>query len=362
VLQLKEEKLKRLQNLMHSSKIDTVIIPFGINFYWLFGVKEVPSERLLVGIVDSEGPPRFLAPAFEVNRVKKVTKAVDVVGWEETENPFEKLETTIYENAKNIGIAPKMWYSVFQKISTHLQDKVYFDTESLFSSLRSVKDEKEIKYLQKASQKSADIIIKTLNELEIGVTEGEIQSILKDRLIWGPREEMFNLVQFGNNSALPHYHGGDRKLQKDDVVLIDAGGTVNNYWGDITITTVFGKATDKFKSVFKIVDEANRSGKEAASQGKTPHEIDTITRAIITKKGYGEYFTHRTGHGLGLEVHEHPYIVKGNHESIKTGNSFTVEPGIYLPGKFGIRIEDNVIKLTDDIFSSKIPRFDLMEV
>ncbi|MHA2168198.1 MAG: M24 family metallopeptidase [Candidatus Hodarchaeales archaeon] len=360
---MKEEKLNRLQNLMRSSKIDTVIIPLGINFHWLFGVKEVPSERLLVGIVDSEGPPHFLAPAFEVNRVKKVTKAVEVVGWEETENPFEKLATTIIpDNTIKIGIEPKMWYSVFQKISTHLQGKVYFDTESLFSSLRSVKDEEEIKYMQKASQKSADIIIKTLNELEIGVTESEIQSILKDRLIWKPREEMFNLVQFSDNSALPHYHGGDRKLKKDDVVLIDAGGTVNNYWGDITITTVFGKATDKFMSVFKIVDEANQSGKEAARQGKTPHEIDTITRTIITKKGYGEYFTHRTGHGLGLEVHENPYIVKGNHEPLKTGNSFTIEPGIYLPGNFGIRIEDNVIKLTDDIFSSKIPRFDLIDV
>ena len=152
------------------------------------------------------------------------------------------------------------------------------------------------------------------------------------------------------------------QLKKDDVVLIDAGGTINNYWGDITITTVFGKATEKFKSVFKIVEEANRSCKSAARQGNTPHEIDTITRTIIAKKGYGEYFTHRTGHGLGLEVHENPYIVNGNHEPLKTGNSFTIEPGIYLLGEFGIRIEDNVIKMTDDIFSSKVQRFELLEV
>lgn len=357
------KKLDRLQNLMRSSEIDTIIIPLGINFRWLFGVKELPSERLLVSIVESEGFPQFLVPSFEVERIKKVTKATEVVGWEETEDPFIKLASDLVpDKRKTIGIEPKMWYSVYQNISNHLQDKKFIDTESLFSSLRSEKDDEEIRNLQLASQKSADMIIKTLYELETGITEGEMQSILKDRLIWGPKEEMFNLVQFGDNSALPHYHGGERKLNKDDVVLIDAGGTVKNYWGDITITTVFGKATEKFKDVFKIVDNANQGGKEAARQNKTPHEIDVTTRQIIAKEGYGEYFTHRTGHGLGLEVHETPYIVNGNHKPLKTGNSFTVEPGIYLPGKFGVRIEDNVIKKPDGIFSNRIQRFELLEV
>ena len=360
---LTNKKVKHLQNLMRSSQIDTIIIPLGINFRWLFGVKEVPSERLLVSIIESEGSPQFLVPTFEVDRIRKATKAVEVFGWEEIENPFTKLATEIVpDKTRTIGIEPKMWFSVFQNISTHLKEKKFVDTESLFSSLRSVKDDEEIKYLRKASQKSGDMIIKTLYELETGITEGEIQSILKNRLIWGSGEEMFSLVQFGDNSSLPHYHGGERKLKKDDVVLIDAGGSVNNYWGDITVTTVFGKATEKFKKIFKIVNNANQSGKEAANQGKTPHEIDMATRQIITKEGYGEYFTHRTGHGLGLDVHENPYIVNGNHELLETGNSFTVEPGIYIPGKFGIRIEDDVIKMADGILSSKIRRFELLEV
>jgi Xaa-Pro dipeptidase len=357
------KKLNRLQNLMRTSEIDTIIIPLGINFRWLFGLKEVPSERLLASIIESEGSPQFLVPSFEVDRIKKATNVVEVVGWEETENPFRKLSTELVpDKTRTIGIEPKMWFSVFQNISTNLPDKKFIDTESLFGSLRSIKDEEEIKNLQKAVQKSADTIIKTLNELETGVKESEIQSILKNRLNWGSGEEVFTLVQFGDNSALPHYHGGERRLKKDDVVLIDAGGTVNNYWGDITITTVFGKATDKFKDVFTIVNSANQSGKEAVSRNMTPHEIDFTTRQVITKEGYGEYFTHRTGHGLGLEVHENPYIVNGNHEPLQTGNSFTIEPGIYIPGKFGIRIEDNVIKMTDDIFSSKIQRYELLEV
>ena len=348
---------------MRLFKIDKIIIPLGINFQWLFGVKDVPSERLLVSIVDSEDSPQFLAPAFEVERIKKLTKAVEVIGWEETENPFVKLSDMIIPETNSvIGIEPKMWYSVFQKISIQLQGKNFYDTEHLFNELRSVKDEEEIKNVQTASQKSADTIVTALNELESGITESEFQSILKDRLIWKLGETMFNLVQFGDNSSLPHYHGGDRKLKKDDVVLIDAGGTFNSYWGDITITTVFGKATEKFKKIFKVVAEANESGKEAVRQNKTPHEIDTVTRSIISKQGYGEFFTHRTGHGIGLEVHENPYIVNGNHEPLITGNCFTIEPGIYLPGEFGIRIEDNVIKLADNVFSSKINRLELLEV
>jgi Xaa-Pro aminopeptidase len=216
--------------------------------------------------------------------------------------------------------------------------------------------------MHRAFTKTSKIIINVLSELEVGITEQAVQQILKDRLAWGINEEVFHLAQFGENSALPHYYGGERQLQNNDVVLIDAGGTVNNYWGDITITTVFGKASNKFKEIFAIVNDANISGKETASQGTTPHEIDSKTRQIIAEKGYGEYFIHRTGHGLGLEVHEHPYIVKGNNKPLQAGNCFTIEPGIYLPGNFGVRIEDNVIYTEEGIISSEIPRYDLIEV
>ena len=359
----KLSQVEKLQHEMREADIDIIIAPLGINFRWLYKIKEEPSERLLITVIGSEDTQKFLVPAFESDRIKKVTGVSDVTGWEETENPFTILANDIIpKSVKTIGIEPKLWFSVYQSISHCLPGKEFVNAEKLFNSLRMVKDEIEIKKMQQAYKKTSEVIIKTLYELEQGLTEFEVQSILKNRLLWGANESVFNLVQFGDNSALPHYHGGDRRLKRDDVVLIDAGGTVENYWGDITITSVFGKASDKFKAIFELVNQANIRGKELASQGRTPHDIDVGTRDVISKKGYGKFFTHRTGHGLGLEVHEHPYILEGNKTPLRTGNCFTIEPGIYLPGKFGIRIEDNVIKIDDGISASEIPRFELLEI
>ena len=363
LMKSKALRISKIQEKMREDEIDVIIVPLGTNFLWLYGLKEKPSERLYVSIIEPDDPPKMLVPSFEVNRTKRATGVSDVIGWDETDNPYEILgKEVIQKQTKVVGIEPKMWFGVFQAISDNLSLKQFQNMESIFNSLRMVKDESEISNLSEAFKKTSKTIIQVLSELEIGIKESEVQQILKKRLEWGVNEEMFCLVQFGENSALPHYHGGERQLKRDDVVLIDAGGTMNNYWGDITITSVFGNASKKFKEVFEIVNNANICGKDTARQGCSPDEIDSNTRRIITDKGYGEFFTHRTGHGLGLEVHEHPYIVKGNVKSIQPGNCFTIEPGIYLPGKFGIRIEDNVIYTEDGIISSDIPRYDLIEV
>jgi Xaa-Pro aminopeptidase len=362
-MKIKLNRSIKVQEKMREEGIDAIIIPFGVNFQWLFNHKEKPSERPFLSVIEANGSSKILAPSFEVDRAKRITGVPDVIGWEETEDPYSILANgLVSSDVKNIGIEPKMWFGVFQSIANKFPTKKFVNAETIFDSLRMVKDKDEINSMQRAFQKTSKIITEVLYELELGITESTVQSILKDRLSWGANEEVFHLAQFGENSALPHYYGGERQLKKDDVVLIDAGGTINNYWGDITITTVFGKASNKFKEIFEIVNNANIRGKETANQGVTPHEIDSKTRQVITEKGYGEYFTHRTGHGLGLEVHEHPYIVMGNKKPLQPGNCFTIEPGIYLPGNFGVRIEDNVVYTEEGIISSEIPRYDLLEV
>ncbi|MFX0014845.1 MAG: M24 family metallopeptidase [Promethearchaeota archaeon] len=356
-------RLTRLQSYMRESQIESVIISLGINFRYFFGLMEEPSERLFVGIIGAEGSPKMIVPSFEVDRIKKLTGLKECVGWEETENPYKLFqELSSLDLGKSIAIEPKMWYLVFQQIAKTIPGKKFSSAEKLFDPLRSVKDDHEQKILLQASQRSGDAIIVTLNELEVGISETEVQSILKEKLLWGSKEKAGSLVQFGENSSFPHYSGGNRKLKTDDVVLIDAGGTIENYWGDITVTTVFGRASKRFKEIFDIVYTANERGKEAVIDNRLPSEIDLITREYIISKEYGEFFTHRTGHGIGLEVHEHPYIVGNNHTPLISGNTFTIEPGIYLPGEFGVRIEDNVIKTETGIKTSQIPRYELLEI
>jgi len=355
-------KLIRLRSYLRESQIDSLIVPLGINFRYLFGLMEEPSERLLVGIIEAEGPPKMLVPSFEVNRIKKLTGVQECIGWEETSDPYNLLSELLTAKGRRIAIEPKMWFSISEKIRRKFPENELISAECIFDPLRSVKDDIERKFLLKASQKSGDTIVEIFKELEVGISEREVQSILKEKLLWGPKEKSFALVQFGDNSSLPHYPGGDRTLKKNDVVLIDAGGTIENYCGDITITTVFGKATRRFKEVYDIVFTANKRGKEAVIENKLPSEVDSATRDYISRKSYGKYFTHRTGHGIGLEVHEHPYIVGNNHTPLVPGNAFTIEPGIYLPGEFGVRIEDNVIKTESGIQTSQIPRYELLEI
>ena len=358
----KANRLTRLRSYMREFQIDILIVSLGINFRYLFGLMEEPSERLLVGIIEAEGPPKMLVPSFEVNRIKKLTGVQECTGWEETSDPYNLLSELLDTEGGRIAIEPKMWFSISEKIRKSLPEGDFISAECIFDPLRSVKDDNEQALLLKASQKSGDTIVEIFKELEVGISEREVQSILQEKLLWGPKEKSFALVQFGDNSSLPHYPGGDRTLKKNDVVLIDAGGTIENYCGDITITTVFGKATKRFKEVYDIVFKANNRGKEAVTENKLPSEVDLATRCYISSKGYGEYFTHRTGHGIGLEVHEHPYIVGNNHTPLVPGNAFTIEPGIYLPGEFGVRIEDNVIKTESGIQTSQIPRYEVLEI
>ncbi len=172
------KKVSKVQEIMRKEDIDLLLVPLGINFRWLYGIKENPSERLLLSIIGSEDKPKFLVPAFEVDRIKKLTKASDVIGWEETENPVKILvEKIIPKDIKSIGIEPKMWFSVFNSILQHLNHLQYRNADFIFDNLRSMKDEREIEFIQQAYKKTSKTIIKTLYELERGLTENEVKRI-----------------------------------------------------------------------------------------------------------------------------------------------------------------------------------------
>ncbi len=323
---------------------DALIVPLGVHFHYFFRKEGLPSERLIAGIIPKDEDPFIIAPAFEQSNIEINTGIEDVVIWEETESPYKILANEL--ERRNIGnklIAdPKLWLIEVEKIQKTIGSKLT-SAHEILSNLRSVKSEWELKQMQLASKYSAEGILAAIPQLTSGMSETQFRDIVVQEMSnRSGNPPSFAIIQFGRNSAIPHGMPSAKRLHDDEVVLIDAGTSVNGYHGDITITVPFGKPPE-FENIYEIVFEANRRAFEADKEGMLPADVDAVARSYIIEKGYGKYFTHRLGHGLGLEVHEPPYIVSNNKKPLVTGNTHTIEPGIYLPGKFGVRIEDNVI-------------------
>jgi Xaa-Pro dipeptidase len=216
--------------------------------------------------------------------------------------------------------------------------------EEVMDSLRSRKSAAELALLRHAIRLTHDARDEIAKGLEPGITEAEVGAALTAALSTRSGEPAWALAQFGPSSAIPHGEPGPRRLAKGDVVLLDCGTSFGGYQGDITRTFVFGgEPQGEIKKVMQVVRRAHDAAVEAAAPGVQCEDVDDAARKVIERNGYGEFFTHRTGHGLGMDVHEHPYLVKGNKRRLSAGNVVTVEPGIYLPGRFGVRHENDVL-------------------
>ena len=267
----------------------------------------------------------------------------DIVAWKEDENPFVVLKQEISTDVRRIAIEPTTPFEIYSKIKKQFPNAEYLDGGFLIREMRSIKDDSEIERMKKSGEYTYKGILSTIENLKEGLTELEILKLAQNEMTSLSGETSWALVQIDENSAIPHGPPSTKKLQKDSVILIDAGTTYDNYFADITVTTVFGKASEEFLKIYEIVEQANEAALQKSKEGVPAEQVDFAARNVIENAGYGEYFTHRLGHGLGLEVHEDPYIVKGNEERLVNGNVHTDEPGIYIPNKFGIRIEDDVL-------------------
>lgn len=340
----------RTQELMISQDLDALVIPLGVNFGYYFAKRGMPSERLIAGVLPQEGDPFVLGPSFERSNIERSTGLDDIVVWEEVESPYKILEQELVDRGvgSSIGVDPKLWVVEMERMQAQNQERTFSSVGEIIDLIRREKSVWEIEQLKLAAQYSAEGILATIDQLQAGISEKEVVPILQKEL--GQRSGnplSFALVQFGENSAIPHGMPTDKKLQNDSVMLLDVGTSVNGYQGDITITVPFGDAPKKFYEVYDVVYQANRAAFEANKQTMIPADLDAIARDYITEKGYGKYFTHRLGHGIGIEVHEHPYIVGTNQKPLVAGDTHTIEPGVYIPGEFGVRIEDDVLVQAD---------------
>jgi Xaa-Pro dipeptidase len=333
------ERQARLAASAKARGLDAVFVTPSTNLSWSANLSIGRSERLTALILPADGRAILVTPSFEAENHRRDLVADDVVTWNEDEDPMV-LAARALGRAKTVGIEGSTAYDTATKLSAAASDVRMQDATGLFDSLRMVKSPEEKALIRDAARRTILAIEAAHRRVARGMTESELSAILEQEFhklgVKGG-----GLVQFGPSAAFPHGAPGDRALKPGDVVLIDAGCKVRGYTSDVTRTASYGPPRDEVRKVYDAVDRAQRAGIEALRSGAPGEEIDRAARRVIDEAGYGAFFTHRLGHGLGMDGHEPPYLVRGNAVPLAAGNTVTVEPGIYLPGKFGVRIEDD---------------------
>jgi Xaa-Pro dipeptidase len=340
------------------------LISPGSNFYYLTGLSPVSTlERLFLLIVPVGGEPVILAPKLYEEEVK-ASWIKNTVFWEDKDDPYQILNNILSSmNSSNETqkwlVEDTMSISVFLKIQKMTKNIEFEPLSSVVSKLRIIKSKEEIEFHKKAGDIVDKVFYEIIEEGIEGKTEKEaaarIEYLLKS---FGADEIAFDpIVASGPNGANPHHAPSDRVIKRGDLVVIDYGAKYKGYCSDITRTIAIGEISEEAKRVYEVVMEAQQQGINVVKEGITASEVDLTVRNVIEGYGYGEYFIHRTGHGLGLEVHEEPYIAPKSETFLREGMVFTVEPGIYLPGKFGVRIENDVA-VTNGI-GEKLTRADI---
>jgi Xaa-Pro dipeptidase len=353
-------RLDRARTLMRDAHADALVATSGgTNFRYLVGASFGRSERLIALVLPLDGPPVIVAPSFEVERVRRSARIGEVRGWEESEDPFTHVARALgtATSARTILVEPKTEYWTAMRLQRSANARL-IDGSDAFERLRVVKSAEEIVRMRRAIGITEDAIAATFDQLQIGMRDTDVARVLAaehaKRGIEGG-----GLVQFGPQSALPHGGTTSATLAPNMVVLIDAGGEFQGYASDITRTRWFGDSVSrKFSEIYDVVHDAQSAAMARVRPGVACQEIDRAARAVIVKAGYGQYFTHRLGHGMGMDEHEPAYMVEGNTRPLEPGFVFSVEPGIYLPNEFGVRIEDDYTCTPNggELLSRRAPR------
>jgi Xaa-Pro dipeptidase len=337
VFRLRQEKLKAGAK---ARGFDALFVTPSTNLAYSANLAIGRSERLTALLLFADGPAVLVTPSFEESNHRRSAVIDDVKTWPEDGDPIA-LVGRILAGKRTIGVEGQTAYGTASLLAAATGAKLE-DGTPVFDALRTVKSEEEQAFVREAGKRTNAAIEATHKRLKAGLSETEVARMLEEEF---RRQGVSGggLVQFGPDSAFPHGGPADRKLQKGDTVLIDAGCRIRGYSSDITRTVSFGDPSDELRKVYGIVDKAQLAGINALKAGAIPEDVDRAARKVIEDAGYGQFFTHRLGHGLGMDGHEHPYLVRGNKTPLSAGNVQTIEPGIYMEGKFGVRIEDDYV-------------------
>ena len=357
------ERLERAQAIAAEREVGALLIGPGADLRWLIGYEAMPLERLTMLVLPATGRATLVVPRLEVAAARAASGVehgvVDLASWEETDDPVELvarhhgLEAAAGRGA-DLLVSDRLAAAFLLPIQARLPAAGYGLASAVLSDLRAVKDEEEIGLLRRAAQAADRTVAAICAGRLVGRTESDVAREVRERLVAeGHDEAAFWIVASGPNSASPHHGASDRVIGAGEPIVLDIGGRIEGYGSDITRTLwpTGGDAARgpdvEYRTLFATLERAQAAASAAAVVGATGEEVDAAARSIITEAGYGEAFIHRTGHGIGLEGHEEPYLVSGNRTPLVAGNCFSTEPGIYFDGRYGARIEDIVACQTD---------------
>jgi Xaa-Pro dipeptidase len=346
--------LARLNNLaasLRTSNLDAVILNPGPTLTHLTGLHFHLMERPVVFFVAPGQDPVLILPELELPKMDLFSYKVQAIPYGENpaewENAFRKAAQTLGLDGKRIGIEPRQLRLLeFNYVRAGAPEADYPDASNVLSALRLKKDKAEVDAMRRAVKIAQDALEATIPLIKIGMTERELSSELVIQLFKhgsDPELPFAPIVSAGPNSANPHASPTERKLQAGDMLVVDWGAAYDGYISDLTRTFAVGEVDDECRKIHKIVQDANAAGRAAGKPGVPCAAVDKATRDVIESAGYGKYFTHRTGHGIGMEGHEEPYMRGDNMQLLEAGMAYTVEPGIYLTNRNGVRVEDNIV-------------------
>jgi Xaa-Pro aminopeptidase len=342
-------RLERVREAMARAGLDALLLSLGADLPWLTGYTAMPLERLTMLVAPRSEAPTLVVPLLEAPRVKPLPEVFSLRPWGETEDPVEIVASAVRATAgpaPALAVSDRAWASFVLRLQEALPGATWRAASTLTAPLRAVKDEAEIEALAAASA-AADRVASALLAGEIqlqGRTERQVAAEIGRRLLEEGHEKVnFTIVASGPNSASPHHEPTERLIGPGEPVVCDFGGSLGGYCSDITRTVFTGRPSAELQRIYEVVRQAQEAGIKAAQLGSACSAVDSAARRLIAEAGFGEHFIHRTGHGIGLEEHEEPYMAQGNSLPIEAGHAFSVEPGIYLPGRYGVRLEDIVV-------------------
>jgi len=342
------DRIRRAAAEAAARDIDALLITPSVDYAYLLGYRAPAMERLTCLIVPADGQPSLVVPQLEEplarNELGALADELAIVPWDETEDPFWVVRHLLEGRAMRAGVQDQMWARFVLRLRAALDPMELVEAGPAMGALRRIKTPDEVERLRLAASAADQAMDEIRRERFAGRTEADVAARIRALLVEAGHETAeFSIVASGPNGASPHHEPGDRVISQGDAVVLDIGGFRDGYGSDTSRTVFVGDVPREFALLYDVLKQAQLAACTSVAPGVAAQEVDRAARHVIAEGGYGDAFIHRTGHGIGLDIHEEPYIVDGNLEPLLPGYAFSIEPGIYIAGRWGARIEDIVV-------------------